>query len=236
MKKKLFLMMMVCMMGTSVFVSGCGKTDNEAVEEDDEDEDDDDEDTVDDIDDEDEDEDEDTGKVATDKPYTKNNAYFISINGKKYDFNNTITEVEKSGFKMHAQAKDQQVPAGGYLILIGGSRLTDSDSDGFSYTPYNDGKEKIPVSKAKLGSVTIRTPYSDSAKAKFNKITVYGGIHVGSTLAQLKAAFGEPTNKTEASYGDTYEYKDSTYRKYSFSIKNGVVDEITWTNYGSLVR
>ena len=178
----------------------------------------------------------DSDDAVISKPYTSNDAYYIKINGKKYNFNNTITEVEASGFKMHSQAKDQKVPAGGYLILIGGSRLTDGDSNGFGYTPYNDGKEKITVAEAKLGSITLTTPSSDKAKDVIKKITVYGGIHIGSSLSDLKKVFGEATETKTASYGDTYEYKDSTYRKYSFKVKDGVVDEITWTNYGSLVK
>ena len=187
-------------------------------------------------DDDDDDNTDDSDDAVISKPYTSNDAYYIKINGKKYNFNNTITEVEASGFKMHSQAKDQKVPAGGYLILIGGSRLTDDDSNGFGYTPYNDGKEKITVAEAKLGSITLTTPSSDKAKDVIKKITVYGGIHIGSSLSDLKKVFGEATETKTASYGDTYEYKDSTYRKYSFKVKDGVVDEITWTNYGSLVK
>lgn len=187
-------------------------------------------------DDDDDDDTDDSDDAVISKPYTSNDAYYIKINGKKYNFNNTITEVEASGFKMHSQAKDQKVPAGGYLILIGGSRLTDDDSNGFGYTPYNDGKEKITVAEAKLGSITLTTPSSDKAKDVIKKITVYGGIHIGSSLSDLKKVFGEATETKTASYGDTYEYKDSTYRKYSFKVKDGVVDEITWTNYGSLVK
>jgi cytoskeletal protein RodZ len=187
-------------------------------------------------DDDDDDDTDDSDDAVISKPYTSNDAYYIKINGKKYNFNNTITEVEASGFKMHSQAKDQKVPAGGYLILIGGSRLTDGDSNGFGYTPYNDGKEKVTVAEAKLGSITLTTPSSDKAKDVIKKITVYGGIHIGSSLSDLKKVFGEATETKTASYGDTYEYKDSTYRKYSFKVKDGVVDEITWTNYGSLVK
>lgn len=187
-------------------------------------------------DDDDDDDTDDSDDAVISKPYTSNDAYYIKIDGKKYNFNNTITEVEASGFKMHSQAKDQKVPAGGYLILIGGSRLTNSDSVGFGYTPYNDGNEKISVADAKLGGISITTPLNDDAKATLKKITVYGGIHIGSSLADLKKVFGEATETKTASYGDTYEYKDSTYRKFTFKVKDGVVDEISWTNYGSLVK
>ena len=211
------------------------KKDDEKKDDDKKDDDKKDDDKKDDDDDDDDDTD-DSDDAVISKPYTSNDAYYIKINGKKYDSNNTITEVEASGFKMHSQAKDQKVPAGGYLILIGGSRLTDDDSNGFGYTPYNDGKEKITVAEAKLGSITLTTPSSDKAKDVIKKITVYGGIHIGSSLSDLKKVFGEATETKTASYGDTYEYKDSTYRKYSFKVKDGVVDEITWTNYGSLVK
>ena len=211
------------------------KDDKKLDEIDDEDDDEDDEDEEDE-DDEDDEEEEDDSLSETAYSYTSNDAYFVKINGKKYNFNNTLSEVKNSGFKLSSAAKEKTVKSGQYLILIGsGTRLTKGDA-GISYTPYNDGNDTVSVSKAKLGSVSVNSSSLESAQSVLKKITFNGGIHLGSTVAQLKKAFGEPTKLDQASYGDTYEYKASTYKKFTFKVKDGVVTEISWTNYGKFAN
>ena len=201
-------------------------------DEDDEDEEEDDEDDEEDKDDEDEDD----SLSETAYSYTSNDAYFVKINGKKYNFNSTISDVESTGFKLSSQAKEKTVKSGQYLILIGsGTRLTKGDA-GIGFTPYNDGDDTVSVSKAKLGSVSVNSTTLESAQSVLKKITFNGGIHLGSTVAQLKKAFGEPTKLDQASYGDTYEYKASTYKKFTIKVKDGVVNEISWTNYGKFAN
>ena len=211
------------------------KDDKKLDEIDDKDDDEDDEDEEDE-EDEDDEEEEDDSLSETAYSYTSNDAYFVKINGKKYNFNNTLSEVENSGFKLSSAAKEKTVKSGQYLILIGsGTRLTKGDA-GISYTPYNDGNDTVSVSKAKLGSVSVNSSSLESAQSVLKKITFNGGIHLGSTVAQLKKAFGEPTKLDQASYGDTYEYKASTYKKFTFKVKDGVVTEISWTNYGKFAN
>ena len=201
----------------------------------DEDEEENDEDDEDDEEDKD-DEDEDDSLSETAYSYTSNDAYFVKINGKKYNFNSTISDVESTGFKLSSQAKEKTVKSGQYLILIGsGTRLTKGDA-GIGFTPYNDGDDTVSVSKAKLGSVSVNSTTLESAQSVLKKITFNGGIHLGSTVAQLKKAFGEPTKLDQASYGDTYEYKASTYKKFTIKVKDGVVNEISWTNYGKFAN
>lgn len=201
----------------------------------DEDEEEDDEDNEDNEEDKD-DEDEDDSLSETAYSYTSNDAYFVKINGKKYNFNSTMSDVEKSGFKMSSQAKEKTVKSGQYLILMGGgTRLTKGDA-GLGYTPYNDGSSTVSISDAKLGSISVNSTTLESAQSVLKKITFNGGIHLGSTVAQLKKAFGEPTKLDQASYGDTYEYKASTYKKFTIKVKDGVVSEISWTNYGKFAN
>jgi mannitol-specific phosphotransferase system IIBC component len=201
----------------------------------DEDEEEDDEDNEDNEEDKD-DEDEDDSLSETAYSYTSNDAYFVKINGKKYNFNSTMSDVEKSGFKMSSQAKEKTVKSGQYLILMGGgTRLTKGDA-GLGYTPYNDGSSTVSISDAKLGSISVNSTSLESAQSVLKKITFNGGIHLGSTVAQLKKAFGEPTKLDQASYGDTYEYKASTYKKFTIKVKDGVVTEISWTNYGKFAN
>lgn len=212
------------------------KKDDKKLDEIDDKDDDEDEEDEEDEDDEDDEEEEDDSLSETAYSYTSNDAYFVKINGKKYNFNNTLSEVENSGFKLSSAAKEKTVKSGQYLILIGsGTRLTKGDA-GISYTPYNDGNDTVSVSKAKLGSVSVNSSSLESAQSVLKKITFNGGIHLGSTVAQLKKAFGEPTKLDQASYGDTYEYKASTYKKFTFKVKDGVVTEISWTNYGKFAN
>jgi hypothetical protein len=117
----------------------------------------------------------------------------------------------------------------------GGTRLTKGDA-GLGYTPYNDGSSTVSISDAKLGSISVNSTSLESAQSVLKKITFNGGIHLGSTVAQLKKAFGEPTKLDQASYGDTYEYKASTYKKFTIKVKDGVVSEISWTNYGKFAN
>lgn len=183
-----------------------------------------------------EEEEDDSTSTETAYSYTSNDAYFVKINGKKYDFNSTLSEVENSGFKLSSQAKEKTVKSGQYLILIGGgTRLTKGDA-GIGFTPYNDGNDTVSVSKAKLGSVSVNTTSLESAQSVLKKITFNGGIHLGSSVDALKKAFGTPTKLDTASYGDTYEYKASTYKKFTFKVKEGVVTEISWTNYGKFAQ
>ncbi|MCQ2570892.1 MAG: outer membrane protein assembly factor BamE [Candidatus Saccharibacteria bacterium] len=204
--------------------------------------------------DEDEDEDEDDDKPATIKKeetkkddtvaasgtYKDNSAYFININGTKYNFNNKISDLAKSGYEADKRIAEQgyTVKPNQYLILIGASQLTNkSVSTGISFTPYNDGTKEVAVKDAKLGSVTVRAGYSESDKKAIEKITFNGGLHIGSTREQVVKVFGAPT-KTN-SYDNNYEYIEytsSTYKYYKFTIKDGVVSEITWENFGSLVH
>ena len=183
-----------------------------------------------------EEEEDDSTSTETAYSYTSNDAYFVKINGKKYDFNSTLSEVENSGFKLSSQAKEKTVKSGQYLILIGGgTRLTKGDA-GIGFTPYNDGNDTVSVPKAKLGSVSVNTTSLESAQSVLKKITFNGGIHLGSSVDALKKAFGTPTKLDTASYGDTYEYKASTYKKFTFKVKEGVVTEISWTNYGKFAQ
>ena len=210
------------------------KDDDKKLDKDDKDEDDDEDDEEDEEDKDDEDEDDSLSETAY--SYTSNDAYFVKINGKKYNFNSTISDVESTGFKLSSQAKEKTVKSGQYLILIGsGTRLTKGDA-GIGFTPYNDGDDTVSVSKAKLGSVSVNSSTLESAQSVLKKITFNGGIHLGSTVAQLKKAFGEPTKLDQASYGDTYEYKASTYKKFTIKVKDGVVSEISWTNYGKFAN
>lgn len=176
-----------------------------------------------------------TGKVAAD-----DDAYFIEIDGKKFTNKSKLSDLEAVGYKIDSRVADQDVAAGKYLIMIGGGSLKNEEKNvSFSITPYNDGKETVKFGSAKLGQVTIEKSTFEEKNAVFETFEFYGGIKLGSSEADLKKAFGEADSSREAKdYKDNpytvYEYKDKTWKKFEFTVTDGEVTKIVWTNYGKL--
>ena len=176
-----------------------------------------------------------TGKVAAD-----DDAYFIKIDGKKFTNKSKLSDLETVGYKIDSRVADQDVAAGKYLIMIGGGSLKNEEKNvSFSITPYNDGEESVKFGSAKLGQVTIEKSTFEEKNAVFETFEFYGGIKLGSSEADLKKVFGEADSSREAKdYKDNpytvYEYKDKTWKKFEFTVTDGKVTKIVWTNYGKL--
>ena len=174
------------------------------------------------------------------EPYKNDKAYFIKIDGKVFTNQSKIKDLGKVGYNYNSRVEDQNVPAGKYMIMIGGGSVSNSDKGtSFSITPYNDGSESVKFPEAKLGKVTITTSTIAKAQAEYEKMEVYGGIHLGSTREDVIKAFGEPTDSHEYNNynGGKYEkieFQDKTWKEYEFKIEEGKVTEIVWTNYGEL--
>jgi len=183
-------------------------------------------------------------EVAKDvaEPYKNDKAYFIKINGKTFTNQSKIKDLSDAGYKYSSRVEDQNVPAGKYMVMIGGGTVSNSDKGtSISITPYNDGKESVKFPDAKLGKITIAKSAIASAQAEYEKMEVYGGIHLGSTREDVIKAFGEPTSsRTSEDYkGNEYEsieFQDKTWKEFVFRIEDGKVTEIVWTNYGELNR
>jgi len=79
-----------------------------------------------------------------------------------------------------------------------------------AYFPTKDHKRLL------LQSVEITSP----------RFAIKHGLNVGTSLAQLKAALGEP----DAVDRDVYAYKGEGNTVY-FTIKNGVITKVRWTLY-----
>lgn len=175
------------------------------------------------------------GETKISNPYKSDSAYFVKIGDNKYTFENKLGDLSESGYEISKYVTDKTVPAGKYMIMIGGGTLTNSKKGSYmSITPYNDGGETVKFADAKLGKVNIRKSSISSVQEELASMEFYGGIHLGSTLEELKAAFGEPTDSHDYSSYEQYEYQDKTFKKFEFQIEDGVITEITWTNYGGL--
>ena len=174
------------------------------------------------------------------EPYKNDKAYFIKIDGKVFTNQSKIKDLAKAGYNYNSRVEDQNVPAGKYMIMIGGGSVSNSDKGtSLSITPYNDGSESVKFPEAKLGKITITTSTIAKAQAEYEKMEVYGGIHLGSTREDVIKAFGEPTYTHEYDNynGGKYEkieFQDKTWKEYEFKIEDGKVTEIVWTNYGEL--
>ena len=154
------------------------------------------------------------------EPYKNDKAYFIKIDGKTFTNQSKIKDLSDAGYKYNSRVEDQKVPAGKYMIMIGGGSVSNSDKGtSISITPYNDGKDSVTFPNAKLGKITLSNSSIASAQAIYEKIEVYGGIHLGSTKKELTEAFGEATSakENEDYKGNKYEsleYKDGVWKKY----------------------
>ena len=145
-------------------------------------------------------------------------------------------------YEVSDKVVNEKVPAGKYMIMIGGGYLTNKENDtDFKITPYNDSSNDTTFPDAKLGSVTISDAYDEDEQAILEKIEFYGGIHLGSTRKELTKVFGEPTDEREYDNykGGKYqklEFEAKTWKKFEFQIEDGKVTEMSWTNYGKLNR
>ena len=176
------------------------------------------------------------------KPYKKDGAYFIKIDGKKYTFESKLEDLAESGYKVNSRVENETVPAGKYMIMIGGGYLNNNDNDtNISITPYNDGKDDVTFPEAKLGKVTVSSVTNVKTQPIYEAMEFFGGIHLGSTREDLVKAFGEPTDTNEYDNykGGKYEkieYEAQTWKKFEFKVEEGKVTEISWVNYGGLNR
>ena len=126
--------------------------------------------------------------------------------------------------------------------MFGGGSLYNKDSEtSLNFTPYNDDTEDVKLPSAKLGKVTVSHTGNSTKDAIYESWTFYGGIHLGSTEDELLEQFGNPYDKKEAEdyNGDPntkYDFRGSTIQKFEFTVKEGVVSEMSWTNYGMLAN
>ena len=176
----------------------------------------------------------------TSKPYESDSAYFIKIDGKKYTFESKLSDLEEVGYKVNSYVENKTVPAGKYMIMIGGGYLNNSaNNTNISITPYNDGEDDVLFPEAKLGKVTVSSVTNVKTLPIYEGMEFFGGIHLGSTREDLVKAFGEPTDTHEYDNykGGKYEkidYKAKTWKTFEFKVEDGKITEISWVNYGGL--
>ncbi|MBR2744324.1 MAG: hypothetical protein IKE01_03390 [Clostridia bacterium] len=156
--------------------------------------------------------------------------YYVEINGKKFTTDSKVKEIETLGFTQNKAAAEKDLPKNNYLI--GGGYFQNSDSRTvFSVTPVNTNAETVKSAEATIGGFSIDKYYSDNLKGS---VSVCNGITMGTSMEDVEAVFGEPTEKDmrEAyeSLGIKYTYKASSYKYYEFEFdkQTKTVNKITW--------
>lgn len=214
------------------------KTQDDDKDEDDKIKDNDDDDEKEDEDIKDEEDDEEDNK-QTAKPVDKtpvdiknNSSYYFVINGKKYNAGDKISDLSESKLHLNKTASEKELQTYGYLI--GGNGVLNTDNKTvLNVTPFNGTKTKVKSADASIGGVYI---------SKYNyelldgKVEITNGITIGTSIEDVKAVFGQPTEITEPTteyYGPTYSYEvTGEYKSFIFGFdKDGKVETIRWTCY-----
>ena len=173
-------------------------------------------------------------------PADEDAAYTIKISGKTFSYKSKLEDLEEVDLYVRDSVKDEKAKAGKYMIMFGGGSLVNEKKDlSLTFTPYNDGKEDVKLPEAKLGKVTVSKDSDDEKNEEYSKWTFYGGIHLGSTEKELLEVFGKPASERESedykgNKNTKYEFRGSVYQKFEFTVTEGKVTEMSWTNYGKL--
>lgn len=173
-------------------------------------------------------------------PADEDAAYTIKISGKTFSYKSKLEDLEEVDLYVRDSVKDEKAKAGKYMIMFGGGSLVNEKKDlSLTFTPYNDGKEDVKLPEAKLGKVTVSKNSDDEKNEEYSKWTFYGGIHLGSTEKELLEVFGKPASERESedykgNKNTKYEFRGSVYQKFEFTVTEGKVTEMSWTNYGKL--
>ncbi len=239
MKKLISILAIIAILFASLFtLTGCGdeeessskkkkSEDKEIVNEKDDDEDED----KDDDEDKDEEDSKKTSSTKKEKVDIKGkSSYYFVVNGKKYTTENKVKDIEASGYKQDSTAAETDVPTKTYLIG-GGYFRNAKGSTVFSVMPLNTTSDKIKCAEANIGGFTLDDYYFENIDGT---VEVAGGITIGSSVEDVEAVFGEPTEKDMRedyeNLGILYTYKSSTYKYFEFEIdkEKKTVIEITW--------
>lgn len=163
--------------------------------------------------------------------YKNKDSYYFVVDGKKFTIDTKLSEItEKTGFTQDSAAIEKDVPSKNYLIG-GGYFHNDKKRTVFSVMPINLGSEKIKTPETTVGGFSI-TQYN--YKEIDETIEICNGITIGTSMDDVVAVFGEPTEKDMRedyeNLGIKYTYKDGAYKYFEFEFdkQTKAVTNITW--------
>ena len=157
-------------------------------------------------------------------------SYFILIDGKKYYAGDKISDLAKSGFTIREKEKNENAPAGKYII--GGGYMVNSENVScFNVTPYNIKDTDVTIGQTVIGGFSIDA-YNAKKDTKAQNIEIYGKIKIGSTKSDVVSAFGTASNTTTGTnYTVYYYYSSKVYRSFTIRFdENDTVSNIKWQN------
>lgn len=163
--------------------------------------------------------------------YKNKDSYYFVVDGKKFTIDTKLSEItEKTGFTQDSAAIEKDVPSKNYLIG-GGYFHNAKKRTVFSVMPINLGSESVKTPETTVGGFSI-TKYNYEELDE--TIEICNGITIGTSMDDVVAVFGEPTEKDMRedyeNLGIKYTYKDGAYKYFEFEFdkQTKVVTNITW--------
>ena len=159
------------------------------------------------------------------------NSYYFVINGQKYSTDNTLKDIENSGFVQDANIAQSDIQKGGYSLNGGTFKDATTGNTIFSVIPVNNTDGTIKCTDANIGGFCLDEYYY---KDYPDKIEVNEGITIGSTVDELISIFGDPTEKDMRdgydNLGILYKYKVGMFQYFEFEIDKSTnkIKVISW--------
>ncbi len=150
--------------------------------------------------------------------------YFFTLNYYTYYVGDPVSELSKDGYKLLNENNTLEP-----MEHSSGSIAPEEEQFAKFYVwVYNTTEKTITYGDSVIGGFQIRAGSVEDNEVLKN-IEVYGGIKLGSSVEEVKEAFGEPTSIVDSLYA--YRSSDSDrYYKFSFDADRKV-EKIEWANY-----
>jgi len=133
----------------------------------------------------------------------------IMIEGVKYTLPVKADEFIKNGWSFAQNVLDKYDPFPANATLTGQVELQKvNDTKTMKLTVdlfNNDKKNEVPIGEVYITNITV---------TRYDKVKVIlpGGVSWGSSVDEVKAAYGEPASDTEVGSADTFINKSLTYK------------------------
>ncbi|MBQ3408029.1 MAG: hypothetical protein IJH12_02340 [Clostridia bacterium] len=162
---------------------------------------------------------------------TDKSSYYFTINGQKFSTESMLKDIESAGLVQDTNVAQTEIQKGGYSLSGGFFRDSKTGNTVFSVIPVNNTEETVKCADATIGGFYLEDYYY---KDYDGKIEINEGITIGSSLDELEAAFGKPTEKdmreNYENLGILYKYKVGLFQYFEFEIdkENHQIKNISW--------
>ena len=163
--------------------------------------------------------------------FNDKSSYYFVINGKKFTTESFVKDLESAGFTQDSNAAQTEIQKGSYSLSGGFFKDSTTGNTIFSVIPVNCTEEAVKCSDANIGGFHLEEYYY---KDYNGKIEINDGITIGSTVDELVAVFGDPTEKDMRdgydNLGMLYKYKVGMFQYFEFEIdkETNKIKVISW--------